>query len=248
MNNHQTTQRLRELFLHGMVHIHQQHLKDNLYKDYSLDQYTALLAEQEWNNRLNRKVKRLIKQAAFNMVANLENIDYQNSRKIDKTLIQRLANLQFIENKENVIITGPTGVGKSYLAQAIGNAACRRTLKVKYAQTYTLLTELKLAKLDGTYLKALKRIQATQLLILDDFGLQAIDNQMREALLNIIQDRFNKSATIVVSQIPVSKWYDIIGEATIADAILDRLIHSSHRINMQGESYRKNLFNLNKDN
>lgn len=244
MNNHQTTQRLRDLFLHGMMRIHHQHLKENMYNDYSLDQYTALLAEQEWDDRMNRKIKRLIKQAGFTMAASIENIDYQTERKLDKNVIEKIATLNFITNHENIIITGPTGVGKSYLAQAIGYTANKQTMKVKYAQTTTLLTELKLAKLDGTYIKALKKLASTSLLILDDFGLQSMDNQMREALLNIIQDRFNIASTIIVSQIPVSKWHEIIGEATIADAILDRLVHSSHRINLKGESYRKNLFNI----
>jgi len=247
MNNHQTTQKLRDLFLHGMVRIHHQYLTENMYNDYSLDQYTALLAEQEWNDRINRKISRLIKQAGYTMDASLENIDYQSDRQLDKNVINKIATLNFITNHENIIITGPTGVGKSYLAQAIGYTASKQTIKVKYAQTTTLLTELKLSKLDGTYIKTLKKLANTSLLILDDFGLQTMDNQMREALLNIIQDRFNIASTIIVSQIPVSKWYEIIGEATIADAILDRLVHSSHRINLKGESYRKNLFDISKN-
>jgi DNA replication protein DnaC len=230
-----------------MARIHHQHIKENMHNDYSLDQYTALLAEQEWDDRNNRKIKRLIKQAGYTMFANMEDIDYQTDRKLDKNLINKISSLNFITNFENIIITGPTGVGKSYLAQAVGHTASRQTLKVKYAQTATLLTSLKLAKLDGTYLKELKKLASTSLLILDDFGLQSLDNQMREALLNIIQDRFNRASTLIVSQIPVSKWHDVIGEATIADAILDRLVHSSHRINIKGESYRKNLFDLNEN-
>ncbi len=195
---------------------------------------------------IHRKVKRLLKQAQFETMAAVEDIDYQSQRKLDKNQYSNLLSLKFIRSNENIILTGPTGVGKSYLAQVIGVQACKNSCKVKYAQTSRLLNQLKLSKLDATYLKELKKIASLDLLILDDFGLQALDSMMREALLNIVQDRHGKKSTIIVSQIPVSKWYDLIGEATIADAILDRLIHSSHRIDLNGESYRKKLSAINK--
>ncbi len=179
-------------------------------------------------------------------MAAVEDIDFHTPRKLDKNQYTNLLSLKFIRSKENIILTGPTGMGKSYLAQAIGVQACKNNYKVRYAPTAKLLNQLKLSKLDGTYLKELKRLETIGLLILDDFGLQALDTIMREALLNIVQDRHDKKSTIIVSQIPVSKWYDLIGEATIADAILDRLVHSSHRINLDRESYRKKMSKINK--
>jgi DNA replication protein DnaC len=156
-------------------------------------------------------------------------------------MFNRLATLDFMARKENVIVTGASGVGKSYLAQALGYQACLMGHRVVYSNTARLFTRLKLSKVDGTYIKELQKLQRVDLLILDDFGLQAFDNHAREALMDIIDDRFNKMSTIVSSQIPVSVWYDIIGEGTIADAILDRLVNSSHRIDLKGDSLRKGI-------
>jgi len=156
-------------------------------------------------------------------------------------MFNRLSTLDFMKKKENIIITGASGVGKSYLAQALGNQACMMGYKTLYYNTARLLARLKLSKVDGTYIKELTKLAKADLLIIDDFGLQAFDNHAREALMDIIDDRFNKTSTIVSSQIPVSVWYDIIGEGTIADAILDRLVNSSHRIDLKGESLRKGI-------
>ena len=246
MNNYQTIEKLKMLYLNGMVNTHQQHVQDNLYSDYTLDQYLGLLADEETDLRQHRKVSRLLKQADFEVAAAVEDIDFHTQRQLDKNQFTNLLHLKFIPSNENIILTGPTGMGKSYLAQAIGVRACKNSFRVRYAQTSKLLNRLKLSKLDGSYLKELKKLASLDLLILDDFGLQALDTIMREALLNIVQDRHNKKSTIIVSQIPVKKWYDLIGEATIADAILDRLVHSSHRIDLNGESYRKKMSTINK--
>jgi DNA replication protein DnaC len=151
-------------------------------------------------------------------------------------MFNRLASLDFITKKENLILTGASGVGKSYLAQALGHQACLMGFKTQYFNASRLFNKLKLAKVDGTYQKEITNLMKNDLLILDDFGLKAFDNLAREALMDIIEDRYNTKSTIIASQIPVSTWYDIIGEGTIADAILDRLINSSHRINLTGES------------
>jgi DNA replication protein DnaC len=153
----------------------------------------------------------------------------------------RLGSLDFIAKKENLILTGASGVGKSYLAQALGHQACMMEYKTIYSNTARLFKKLKLRKIDGTYLKELNKLLKADLLILDDFGLQAFDNHARETLMDIIDDRYNKTSTILSSQIPVSAWYDIIGEGTIADAILDRIVNSSHRIDLKGESLRKGV-------
>ncbi|MFT6370937.1 MAG: DNA replication protein DnaC, partial [Maribacter sp.] len=178
-------------------------------------------------------------QACFKQKASLAEISYNQQRNLDKNMFNRLATMDFITKKENIIITGASGVGKSFLVQALGSQACLNTKKVRYTNTARLFANLKLAKLDGTYLKELKKLNKMDLLILDDFGLQAFDKQARESLMDIIDDRHQSCSTIIASQIPVSVWYDIIGEGTIADAILDRIVNSSHRINLKGESLRK---------
>ena len=154
-------------------------------------------------------------------------------------MFNRLGTLDFIVKKENIIITGASGTGKSYLAQALGYQACLMEYKVRYTNTSRLLSELKLSKIDGTYLRELSKLRKVELLVLDDFGLQSFDNQSREILLDIIDERHEQTSTIVCSQIPVSVWYELIGEQTIADAILDRIVNSSHRIKLNGESLRK---------
>lgn len=241
MNNNQTIERLRQMRLGAMAQVHLQHLQTNNTEAYTLDEYLALLTDSEWEDRQNKKTTRLLQRAGFRQQAALAEINYGAARNLDKNMFGRLATLDFMAKKENLIVTGSSGVGKSYLAQALGNQACMMGHKVIYINTARLFSRLKLAKVDGTYLKELKKLNNTDLLILDDFGLQAFDNFAREALMDIIEDRFNKSSTIIASQIPVSVWYEIIGESTIADAILDRIVNSSHRIDLKGESLRKGI-------
>jgi DNA replication protein DnaC len=155
--------------------------------------------------------------------------------------VQRLGNCDFIKNKENVLITGSTGVGKSYLASAIGHQACSMGKKVLYFNTAKLFTMLKTAKADGSYTKQINKLEKQDLLILDDFGLKPLDNINRHTLMEIIEDRHGQKSTLIASQLPVSKWHDIIGENTLADAILDRLVHAAHRIDIKGESMRRKL-------
>ncbi|TXI67852.1 MAG: ATP-binding protein [Flavobacterium sp.] len=168
-----------------------------------------------------------------------ENINFDASRNLDRNQVLRLAACDFVEKNQNVLITGSTGVGKSFLGTALGYQACIQGYKVSYYNTSKLFAKLKMAKADGSYLRELAKIERQDVIILDDFGLQALDSQNRITLLEIIEDRHNNGSIIVTSQIPVQGWYDIIGEKTIADAILDQLIHQSHRIELQGESMRK---------
>lgn len=239
MNTNQTIQRLKELRLSAMAELHHNHLKDNRVESKTADEYLALLTDHQWEDWQNRKIERLLQQANFKQQASLADIDYIQNRNLDKNTFERLATLGFITRKENIIISGASGVGKSYLAQALGHQACMMQHKTIYANTSRLLKKLKLSKVDGTYLKELTKLQKANVLILDDFGLQSFDNHAREALMDIIDDRYDKNSTIIASQIPVSAWYEIIGEGTIADAILDRIVNSSHRINLMGESLRK---------
>jgi len=241
MNNNQTIEKLKQMRLGAMAQLHLQHVKNNQLNDITADEYLALLTDHEWEDRQNRKINRLFKQANFRQKASLAEINYASSRNLDKNMFVRLGSLDFITKKENLILTGASGVGKSYLAQALGHQACMMEYKTIYSNTARLFKKLKLSKIDGTYLKELNKLLKADLLILDDFGLQAFDNHARETLMDIIDDRYNKTSTILSSQIPVSAWYDIIGEGTIADAILDRIVNSSHRIDLKGESLRKGV-------
>jgi DNA replication protein DnaC len=241
MNNNQTVEKLKQMRLGAMAELHLQQLKDNRISSSTADEYLALLTDHQWEDRQNKKIQRLLKQAEFKQQANLADINYTQNRNLDKNMFERLATLNFINRKENIVITGASGVGKSYLGQALGHQACMMQYKTIYSNTARLLKKLKLSKVDGTYLKELGKLLKADLLILDDFGLQSFDNHAREALMDIIDDRHNKTSTIISSQIPVSAWYDIIGEGTIADAILDRIVNSSHRIDLKGESLRKGI-------
>ena len=191
------------------------------------------------SQRHNRRIERSIKNTRFHYKSNIENINFDESRNLDRNLVLRLAGCEFVEKNENILITGSTGVGKSYLGTALGYQACIEGFKVSYFNTNKLFAKLKMAKADGSYVRELAKIQRQEVIILDDFGLQALDSQNRITLLELIEDRHNNGSIIVTSQIPVAGWYDIIGEKTIADAILDRLIHQSHRLELKGESMRK---------
>ena len=156
-----------------------------------------------------------------------------------KNQVLRLASCEFIKNKESILLSGSTGVGKSYIGSAIGHQACHLGFRVLYFNINKLFSKLKLMKADGSYLKEIARIERQDLIILDDFGLKPLDNNNRQALMEIIEDRHTKRSTIIASQFPVNEWHQIIGENTIADAILDRIVHSSHRLELKGESMRK---------
>ncbi len=237
--NEVTLTRMKQMKLHGMHGAFQIAIETGKTDDYTIDQFVSMITDAEWDDRNNRKIERLIKNARFHYKATIENVAYEHTRNIDRTKLLRLAECDFINKSENVLISGSTGAGKSYIGTALGYQACIEGHRVLYFNTTKLFSKLKMAKADGSYLKVLAKIARHQLVILDDFGLQPLDSQNRIALLELIEDRHNKGSMLVTSQIPVSKWYEIIGEKTIADAILDRLIHQSHRIELMGESMRK---------
>ena len=239
MNNHTTIEKMKQLRLKGMAQIHYAAVNEKMYADYSTDEYTALLVDHEWEERMRRKITNMIHRANFKLNASIRDIDYTAKRNLEKNTMERLLTLDFIKQHQNIIITGPTGVGKSYLAQAIGNHACTMLYRTAYYNTARLMDQLRTSRVDGSYLKVMKRIKRSQLLILDDFGLSPFDSQTRQAMMDLIEDRHDQASTIIASQIPVSGWYELIGESTIADAILDRIVNSSHRINLEGESLRK---------
>lgn len=240
--NTRTLEQMKQLRLHGMLRAFGTSLSPQSI-DYTNDELIAYLMQSEWDDRQNRKIERLTKSAKFRYSAVMENIDYDPTRNIDKNQIQRFTSCDFVQRKDNILITGSTGAGKSYIASAIGHQACSLGHKVMYFNTTKLFTMLKTSKADGSYVKQIIRIEKQDLLILDDFGLKGMDNIDRHSLMEIIEDRHGKKSTIIASQLPVEAWHEIIGEQTVADAILDRLVHTAHRVNIKGESMRKKLKN-----
>lgn len=239
MNNHTTIEKMKHLRLNGMAQVHYAAVHEKMYASYTQDEYTALLVDQEWELRQHKKIKNLIARAGFKLQASIRDIDYVAQRNLDKNLLERLLSLDFIRQHQNIIITGSTGVGKSYLAQAIGNHACTMLYKTVYFNTAKLLELFRTARLDGTYLHLIKKIKRSPLLILDDFGLAPFDSASRQTLMDLVEDRHDQASTVIASQIPVNKWHDLIGEGTIADAILDRIVNAAHRVTLSGNSLRK---------
>ena len=237
--NESTITKMKQMKLFGMHNAFRIAIETGKTDHYTIDQFMSMIIDEEWDERHNRRIERIIKNARFHYKSSIESINFDESRNLERTQILRLAECDFVEKNENVLITGSTGVGKSYVATALAYQACINSYKVSYFNTSKLFTKLKMAKADGSYLRELAKIEKKDVILLDDFGLQALDSQNRITLLEIIEDRHNKGSIIVTSQIPVQGWYDIIGEKTIADAVLDRLIHQSHRIELHGESMRK---------
>jgi DNA replication protein DnaC len=237
--NTNTLDKLRKMKFFGMFHAFKSAMETGKANDHTADELLAMLVDAEWDDRLNRKIERTILYAKFRYKASVEDVNYHASRSLDRNQVQRLAECSFIDRFENVLITGSTGIGKSYIASAIGHQACMLGYRVLYASTPKLFAKLKMAKADGSYIKELARIERQQLLILDDFGLQPFDAQSRAALMELIEDRHGKTSLIITSQLPVNKWFEVIGEKTIADAILDRIVHDAHRLELKGDSMRR---------
>jgi DNA replication protein DnaC len=237
--NENTLTKMNQLKLYGMQRSLQSLIDTRTYQHLTHDEYIATLVQSEWEDRENRRIQRALKTARFRYQTSVEEIDFTQNRNLDKNQFLRFADCSFIDRRENIIVSGPTGVGKSQLISALGHQGCLQGYKVLYFNCQKLFATLKVAKVDGSYPKDITRIEKADLLILDDFGLQAFDAGSRLILLEIIEDRYDKKSTIIASQLPFDKWYDVIGEGTIADAVLDRLYHGSYRIELKGESLRK---------
>ena len=237
--NAATLDKMRKMQLWGMYRVFKTSLEAEQSTTYTTDEFLAHLVDSEWDERQNRSIALKVKNARFRYRAALEDMYYHTDRNIEKNQIQRFADCTFIDKNENILITGSTGIGKSYIASALGHHACELGYKVVYHNVPKLFSKLKMSKADGSYLREVAKIERQQLLILDDFGMQPFDAASRAALMELIEDRHGKGALIITSQVPVSKWHDVIGEQTIADAILDRIIHNAHRLELKGESLRK---------
>lgn len=234
-------EKLSQLNLQGMKTAFEICMETRMDQKYTSDELLNHLLQSEWDHRYNRKLGASILKAKFRYQASVEELQFNAARNLDKNTILRLADCSYLEKKENVLITGSTGVGKSFVASALGHQGCMRGYKVLYYNTAKLFSMLRAAKGDGTYMREISKIERFDLLILDDFGLHPFDSQNRLMLLEIIEDRHDKRSTVIASQVPVAKWYDMLEEQTIADAILDRLVHSSHRIEIKGDSMRKKV-------
>ena len=240
----ETLEKIKKLKLLGMARAYQTSLENNKLQQLSADELITLLVEAEWDDRLNRNIERRLRNAKFRYQSSIETIDFGADRNLDRNQMLRFAECTYIRKQENILITGSTGIGKSHIATALGHQACTLGFKVYYANMAKLFSKLKMGKADGSYIREISRIERQDLLILDDFGLLPIDNQNRSALMEIIEDRHKKASMIITSQLPVNRWHEVIGEKTIADAILDRIVHDAHRIELKGESLRKTRVKL----
>jgi len=232
---------IKELRLLGMATSWNALLETKQQHELSLSEGLEILLQGEKEDRINRRFERLKRGAKFRYSATIEELIYDNTRGINKSQITELATGNYLNKGESILITGATGCGKSFAASALGHRACSQGIAVLYFNIQKLLLKIKMARIDGTVFKLFDKIAKAGLLILDDFGLTHLDKKQQMDLMEIIEDRHAKKATIIVSQLPVTSWYEIIGEATIADAILDRLVHTSHRVELKGSSLRKKL-------
>ena len=232
--NEQTLQKMKQMKFFGMVRAFRTSIENGSMGQITSDEMVSMLVNAEWDDRNNRRIERQMRNARFRYKANIEQLHFDVDRNLDKNQLMRMAECTFIQRKENLLITGSTGIGKSFIASAIGNQACTLGFKVLYTSSAKLFTRLKMAKADGSYIREIAKIERQDLLILDDFGLQPLDASSRSVLMEIIEDRHGNRSTIITSQLPVAEWYEVIGEQTIADAILDRVVHDAHRIELAG--------------
>jgi DNA replication protein DnaC len=243
MLNHPTLDKLRNLRLTGMADAFAEQLKKPL-TDLDFESRLALLIEQEWCLRENRRLKRRLTQAKLQQTACIENVNFTHQRGLNKSTILELAQGQWIHQQLNLLITGPTGCGKTYIACAFAHKACLIGFNSKYYRLPRLWNDLKIAKANGTYSTCLSQLAKTDLLILDDWGLVPPDAEQRRDLLEILDDRYKQRSTIITSQLPITHWYEHLNDATLADAILDRVVHHAIRLELSGESLRKNQKSL----
>lgn len=241
----QTLQQLRQLKLSGMAAaLQNQSEHPGTYEGLSFSERIHLLVDSEKLERDNRKQQRLIRSAKFKLSANIRDIDYQHPRGLQQSLVAALAQCEWLSKAQNLLLTGPCGSGKTYIACALGHTACMKGFSARYYRISRLMLELTQAKADGTYSKALRAIAKLDLLILDDWGLEPLTAVQRNDLMEIMDDRHGITSVIIISQLPTEQWYEMIGDNTLADAILDRIMHNAHRIKLRGESMRKTLNNL----
>jgi DNA replication protein DnaC len=238
MLTQQTVEKLGHLKLHGMAQVLQEQLERGDVGSLSFEERLGLMVDREWTDRQNRSLTRRLQLAKLKVAACVEDINYRHPRGIDKGQVQDLSSCRWIAAHRNLIVTGATGLGKTWLACAFGNKACRESFTTVYYRVPRLVEELSVAKADGTYLKTLAAIARTDVLILDDWGLLTLNGAAQHNILEVIDDRAGTRSTIVTSQLPIAKWHDTIGDPSVADAMLDRLLGTSTHIPLAGETMR----------
>jgi len=239
MLNEPTIDKLHELRLFGMAKALEEQNGRSEYDALTFADRLALLVDRESADRDSSRLRLRLKQAKLRLTATVENVDYRHPRGLDKSLVLALAGCRWIREHNNVIITGPTGAGKSYLACALAHKACREGFRTLYLRAPRLFDELTLAKADGRYRKILAAYARIDLLVIDDWGLAALTEEQRRDMLEILEDRHDLRSTLVASQLPIEKWHKVIGDPTLGDAILDRLVHNAHKLSLRGDSMRK---------
>ena len=236
---HPTIDKLHELRCTGMAKALAEQLASSQVEALTFEERLGLLVDRELTERSSRQLTNRLRRAKLRHAACIEDIDFRQPRGLDKDLVLSLADGRWVREHSSVLITGPAGVGKSWIACALAHCACRLGHSASYRRTPRLLTELAIARADGTYPKLLASLAKTQVLIIDDFGLAKLSAENRRDLFEILEDRYGIRSTVVTSQLPVAKWHAVVGDPTLADAILDRLVHSAYQLNLKGESMRK---------
>jgi len=248
MLHHPTIEKLNTLRLDGMARALAQQSESTEITALSFEERLGLLLDQESTYRDSKRLTTRLRLAALRQNACLEDIDYRHPRGLDKAMMTKLATGDWLRGHLNCLITGPAGVGKSFIACALAHQACREGLNVRYLRLPRLLNELTVARGDGRYRKLLAQLARTDVIVLDDFGLAALGDEQRRDLLEILEDRYQRRSTLITSQFPVEHWHELINDPTLADAILDRLVHNAYRLALKGDSMRKHKLQLETDN
>jgi len=238
MLSEETQHKLMEMRMHGLAASFGEYLGERRHDKLTFEERFGLMVDREWTERQQRRIRNRLGSARLREAACVEDVNYRHPRNLDRSVFQRLTRCQWVVEHENILITGATGLGKTWLACALANKACRDGYSALYLRVPRLMHSLQIARADGSYMKTLAKLAKTDVLVLDDLGISPLEPHERQDLLEVIEDRHGLRATVAISQVPINKWHDTIGDPTIADACLDRLLNKAHRIELNGRSMR----------